>query len=898
LSLPPLSAIRAEIARRKAAQELELVQRNADAIRARCGTLVGFVREAWHVLEPHTRLVWNWHLDAIGEHLTAITDGRINRLLINVPPGSSKSLLVSVLWQAWEWGPRGMRSMRFLATAFNDGPVKRDTRKCRDLILSEWYQALWPEVHLTRHGETSFANDGTGTREGVAFGSLTSQRGDRLICLPREVRILTDNGWLPIGRVVDERLPCRVAGWNGDHVEWQSIEAYERNPAGEIFEVSFDHGSLRCTGDHLIFTVGRGWVRADQAKNGETALYCAGVDGLPDLREVERAPCEQDAKVLQSGLLRNGKGETRSGGPHPSVCDLWEGDISRSGQDASAGILFSNMQGIGEHGGCEPIIYWRPNSDGLREVWGTILSYTSTGVEAGAENVLHILRGETAVRYKWARRLGAVLRSLRHWFQGAQSQVSLLLETVCGRHSCEANGRGRQRQVCQRSEFSPLPTRMVHNLQGNNPFSGWELLPALRINGLSRNACASCAPYRLREREHRSVEPNHGLQVLPRDNAREAGATSRVVETIIRSIRSLGFDDAHPTFNVRVSPCHNYFAEGLLVHNCDDPHSVEMAESDTERARTTRLFREGATNRLNDQVKSAIVVIMQRLHQDDVSGVILKLKMGYVHLCLPMEFEPETARRTEIGFIDPRTADGDLLDPERFPRSAVEALRRDQTSYGWAGQYQQRPSPRGGGMFKRAWFDGRILSEAEVPAGTRWVRHWDLAATKKITAARTAGVKIGRTPQGRFIVGHVITTQDEGNAVRVLITSTAGIDGREVEISLPQDPGQAGKVQGQDMVAMLAGFVAHAEIESGNKEIRAEPFAAQCEAGNVYLVRGPWNESYLDELSVFPTSNFKDQVDASSGAFGRLAASAGNVPAFSAEMLAQLMAAPVYRPRR
>jgi hypothetical protein len=69
---------------------------------------------------------------------------RINRLLINVPPGSSKSLIVSVLWPAWEWGPKGLRSLRYLTTSFNDGPVKRDTRKTRDLMLSDWYRRSGP----------------------------------------------------------------------------------------------------------------------------------------------------------------------------------------------------------------------------------------------------------------------------------------------------------------------------------------------------------------------------------------------------------------------------------------------------------------------------------------------------------------------------------------------------------------------------------------------------------------------------------------------------------------------------------------------------------------------------------------------------------------------------------
>jgi hypothetical protein len=133
-NLPSLEAIRAERARRLAEVERLRLDRNAETIRNRCRSLAGFVREAWHVLEPEARYVPNWHIDAICAHLEAVTEGRISRLLINVPPGSSKSLITSVMWPAWEWGPCGRRSMRYLATAFNEGPVKRDTRKSRDLI--------------------------------------------------------------------------------------------------------------------------------------------------------------------------------------------------------------------------------------------------------------------------------------------------------------------------------------------------------------------------------------------------------------------------------------------------------------------------------------------------------------------------------------------------------------------------------------------------------------------------------------------------------------------------------------------------------------------------------------------------------------------------------------------
>src|ERR1035437_1576053 len=113
--LPTLPQILAEKARRAAERERERVGRDADAIRAKCQTLAGFVREAWHVLEPNATYVHNWHIDAICQHLESVSHGTITRLLINVPPGSMKSLLVSVFWPAWEWA-MGRRSLRYIAT--------------------------------------------------------------------------------------------------------------------------------------------------------------------------------------------------------------------------------------------------------------------------------------------------------------------------------------------------------------------------------------------------------------------------------------------------------------------------------------------------------------------------------------------------------------------------------------------------------------------------------------------------------------------------------------------------------------------------------------------------------------------------------------------------------------
>lgn len=136
----------------------------------------------------------------------------------------------------------------------------------------------------------------------------------------------------------------------------------------------------------------------------------------------------------------------------------------------------------------------------------------------------------------------------------------------------------------------------------------------------------------------------------------------------------------------------------------DDPHSVEGAISNAERESTLRVFTETVPTRLNNPEKSAIVVVMQRIHELDVSGYILEKDLGYEHLCLPMEYEPDRVIVTSLGFKDPRKEDGELLFPERFPRHVVDRDKKVMGSFAVAGQFQQRPSPRGGGILKGEWF--------------------------------------------------------------------------------------------------------------------------------------------------------------------------------------------------
>jgi predicted phage terminase large subunit-like protein len=444
-------------------------------------SLAEFVKRAWHVLEPGQELKWNWHADAICQHLEAITYEQINRLLINIPPGTMKSSLVSVFWPAWEWGPKGMDYLRIIGASHEAGLATRDSRKMRNLVTSEWYQQRWP-ITLTgdQNQKTYYETTTTGFRQSCAVKSMTGKRGDRVI---------------------------------------------------------------------------------------------------------------------------------------------------------------------------------------------------------------------------------------------------------------------------------------------------W-----------------------------------------------------------------------------------------------DDPHSVEAALSQLIRETAIRVFKETLPTRVNNPDKSAIIIVMQRLHEDDVSGHILSEKLDYEHLCLPMEYEKGRRCKTSIGFKDPRKKKGELLFPQRFPREVVERDKKTMGKYAVAGQNQQRPAPRSGGFFE--W--EKLKTIEELPKNiTKWVRYWDKAGTED-GGAFTAGVLMGITSENDFIVADVVRGQWAASKREKSIKATAHVDGKKVKIWIEQEPGSGGKESAESTIKRLRGFTCKAERATGDKAVRAEPYSVQVEAGNVYVLNRDWTKEFIDEHKTFPVGKYKDQIDGASGAFNRL----------------------------
>ena len=202
---------------------------------------------------------------------------------------------------------------------------------------------------------------------------------------------------------------------------------------------------------------------------------------------------------------------------------------------------------------------------------------------------------------------------------------------------------------------------------------------------------------------------------------------------------------------------------------------------------------------------------------------------------------------------------------------ALSQIERERLLYGnW------KIKAAAGLYFKRSQL-GDVLET--VPADViQWVRCWDLAATEKDDKgdpAYTAGVLMGKRKNGRYVVADVVNKQMSASDVRKTIKLTAQSDRaayKRVRVRLPQDPGQAGKEQAESYIKFLSGFDVTTVAESGTKEARAEPMAAQWQAGNFDIVFGQWNEEYLLQLENFPDGKFKDMVDASANAFAEIEA--------------------------
>jgi predicted phage terminase large subunit-like protein len=192
----------------------ELIKRiRAQESKAECeASLHEFVRQAWHILEPSTPLIDNWHIATICGYMEAFFHKKITRLIINVPPGTMKSLIVSVFYPAWAWAKRP--DYRFLGVANGEDLSTRDSQRHKWLVESDWYQARWPlDMKKDQQGKGLFGNCKGGFRQAVGItGKITGKRGDdMLIDDPHNAKgVLSDKIRLSELETYDQELSSRL----------------------------------------------------------------------------------------------------------------------------------------------------------------------------------------------------------------------------------------------------------------------------------------------------------------------------------------------------------------------------------------------------------------------------------------------------------------------------------------------------------------------------------------------------------------------------------------------------------------------------------------------------------------------------------------------------------------
>lgn len=315
--------------------------------------------------------------------------------------------------------------------------------------------------------------------------------------------------------------------------------------------------------------------------------------------------------------------------------------------------------------------------------------------------------------------------------------------------------------------------------------------------------------------------------------------------------------DAQPSFKA-LGLLTGFVGQGADLLIIDDPYaSPQDAASESVRESVWQFWDESARVRLTEDAN--VVVMFHRYHEDDLAGRLWATG--------DWEMLRYSARADgdEIYGADPLgRANGEKLSP-RFSEAFYDG--QEAAGWVWLSQFQGRPTAKEGAFFKV----GRLSYMDVAPRGLRAVRAWDLAATEG-DGDYTAGVKMA-TDGTKYYVLHVERGRWASDRRNRTMVSVASHDGTNVKIRLPQDPGQAGKNQALDLIRMLAGYAVKAQRVSGPKEVNADPFASQVNAGNVVIVgppETPWHKPFVEELRAFPRGTHDDQVDAASDAFNML----------------------------
>jgi len=310
--------------------------------------------------------------------------------------------------------------------------------------------------------------------------------------------------------------------------------------------------------------------------------------------------------------------------------------------------------------------------------------------------------------------------------------------------------------------------------------------------------------------------------------------------------------------------------EGGDIIVIDDPHNVREAESTTVREGVLDWWDQAMQTRLNDPKTGAFIIIMQRVHDNDLTGHILSNDYDWDHLCLPARHEanhPYPSTST-IGFKDPRTKEGELLWPNRIDESTLDKLEQSLGMYAASGQLQQRPSPKGGSILKQVWWR-EWEDPNHLPPVEHVIQSWDTAYSTKEKSSYSARTTWGVFKyEGCWNAIALDCWYDRVSYPDLRREAQEAYDDYEPDVVLIEK-----KASGQSLIQDLrmSGVPVLPYMPDRDKEARAHAASALLEDGRIwYPAKKKWAKDLIEICSSFPTGENDDIVDTCTQAWLRL----------------------------
>jgi predicted phage terminase large subunit-like protein len=736
----------------------------------------------------------------------------MRKLIINIPPGHAKSMLVSVLWPAWHWVR--VPQWRALFSSYDGQLVNRDAVRARTLMRSDWYQELFcgPKSALTpRWGFQSdqdqksyYENSLGGFRIGVTVGGgITGKRGN---CFTGETLVATEFGQMRIEDIHTALVRPRVWGVTPEGLRLCGVEATRELVSDNVGKLGFSNGSeLNCTADHRIASRFR-YIEAAHIEGGQEG-YSLGAGPL----------CCLQGRGITSAVRSQEEVSKRGCAEHSLLLSkMREGAVQR--HSAMSDMPQGNAKGV------------IPNSKDVLQ-----------------RRMLCELENKDTTH----------LPSVQNYICQEEFKAGSLLPCVCEHHSFGKNAGGGKLTLQGWQELLEMvrADAQSNTSEGQGLSDMWRQ-GAYEVGQVRQNALDSCGA---------SCERDSARQ-----QSRESSPALHEMSHAAPQVNSISVSKpwesragAHKVYDLQVEGARNFFANSILVHNCvvvDDPTKAGDAHSELVRDEVIRWHREDVSTRFNDPRTAVEVIIMQRLHEDDLTGHLLR-SGGYQHLCLPTEFEE--ARRSITYTLDgkefwrdPRTEEGELLFPQLFDRAAIDGLKARLGSFGYSGQHQQNPIPAKGGMLHREWFS-KLFDADKIPAFDKVSVFVDASFKGGKDNDRVAIGVVGRNKANAYLLDLVWRPMGFGDTMQAM---------RDVLKKWPQVRGVyiEDKANGPAIIDQLKtvypGIIPM--LPEGGKEARVAAIAPFIEAGNLYLPRdAPWLDAFINECVSFPRGSHDDALD-------------------------------------